>query len=167
MIQDGDSLSLDIIYKKYINLIYKKIKEFNFKSDYEDILQECLIVLDNSIEKYKDGPVPFVAFFSRNLQNRLSSIYTIKKRNKILISDSVGVMMDPSFSFEEDNELNNKLFEGLTPLEKKLVTLKYINNYQVKDILDMYNLKRSAFYYVVSLGLKKVRRNIDKYSIIP
>ena len=166
MIQDGDFLALDIIYKKYINLIYKKIKEFNFKSDYEDILQECLIVLNNSIEKYKDGPVPFVAFFNRNLQNRLSSIYTIKKRNKILISDSVGVMMDPSFSFEEDNELDNKLFEGLTPLEKKLVTLKYINNYQVKDILDMYDLKRSTFYYVVSLGLKKVRRNIDKYGII-
>ena len=165
MIQDGDFLALDIIYKKYINLIYKKIKEFNFKSDYEDILQECLIVLNNSIEKYKDGPVPFVAFFSKNLQNRLSSIYTIKKKNKLLVSDSVGVMMDSSFSFFADYDINEKLFKGLTPLERKLIELRFFEEKEVSFILENYEIKRSTYYYTVKKALTKIRKNITKYKL--
>ncbi|MBR4236983.1 sigma-70 family RNA polymerase sigma factor [bacterium] len=165
MIQDGDSLALDIIYKKYINLIYKKIKEFNFKSDYEDILQECLIVLNNSIEKYKDGPVPFVAFFSRNLQNKLSSIYTTKKKNKLLVSDSVGVMMDSSFSFFADYDINEKLFKGLTPLERKLIELRFLEKKEVSFILKNYEMKRSTYYYIVKKALNTIRKNITKYQL--
>ncbi|MBP5342977.1 sigma-70 family RNA polymerase sigma factor [bacterium] len=165
MISDGDSLSLDIIYNKYINLIYKKIREFNFKDDYEDILQECLIVLNNSIEKYKDGPVPFAAFFMRNLQNKLSTIYTMKKKKKVIVSDLLVEMMDPSFSFEEYPELTKAMFEGLTPFQIKIIDYRFIKRFDVPYILKTLNIKRSTFYYELKKGIDRIKYNVEKHKI--
>ena len=165
MIHDGDYLAEEIIIKKYINLIYKKINDFNLKSDYDDVFQECLLVLYNAIEKYKDGPIPFVAFFVRSLNNRLSTIYINKRRNKVFVSDAVCVMMEPSFSISNEFLICDKMFLGLTPLERKLVELRYFENEQVPLIIESYGLKRSSYYYIMRKALDKIRQNINEYDL--
>ena len=166
MIQEDDYTALEILYKKYTYLIYKKIGENSFRFDNDDIFQEGLIVLQKSIEKYKDGPVPFSAFFSKNLHNKFYSLSKMGSKRPPYIFDNFVNLYDSSYNVTYYEGIKTKLFEGLTPLEIKLVELRVIKKEPLPQILKEYDLKRNTFYKILNHSIDKIKNNVSKYAVL-
>lgn len=166
MIQEDDYTALEILYKKYSYLIYKKIGEISFKFDKDDFFQEGLIVLQRSIEKYKDGPVPFSAFFYKNLHNRFYSLSKASSKRTSYVFDNIVYLYDSSYNVTYFEGIKTKLFEGLTPLEIKLVELRIIRKEPLSSILKEYDLKRNTFYKILNHSIDKIKNNVSKYAVL-
>ena len=103
--QERNEDAINILHKKYYPLIEKKCRKiYNFlKSkgiDIEDIIQECYIGFEESINEYnQNDDVTFYTFTNICIDREIASIIKRINRNK-------NKLFNESISLDNDNEVN-------------------------------------------------------------
>jgi len=119
-----------------------------------------MFVLFQSIKKYRDSMYGFFPFFSKNLQNKLISIYNIKKKNKIYILNNEEMLLEPERKdaslYKDDN-----VFSNLTRLEKAIINMRFIEKASIKEVADSFHLTESQVYYFIKKIRIKLRNNMN------
>ncbi len=139
MIQEGDESALELMVEKYRRLIIKKIYKFNLTYYFDDLFQECLIILYQSAMMFDASyNKTFTRFFEMNIERHcISTIATFKRRQEItrnylddiaenthclhertvyydLHLEEVRRILTPcEFSVYEGRELKNRSFESI------------------------------------------------------
>ena len=82
LIKNHDEEALELMFKKYENLILSKIRQYHFPiSNKEDYLQEGRIVLLKAIDTYRtEFEKTFTKYFELLLINRFNTLYRINKK---------------------------------------------------------------------------------------
>ncbi len=88
LISESEPEALDILYKKYMNLIGKRIKSFRIQERYkEDFMQEGLMVLDVAIQHFDPHfTKSFNKYFDLILQRKFMQLL-MKEKNYIYSVD--------------------------------------------------------------------------------
>lgn len=185
--QERNEDAIDIIYKKYQPLIYKKCSKYiSFLKGMElcDLIQECYILLDKSIKSFnQDNNSTFYTFFSICIDRYLTHEYQKNKntKNKILnestsldiedednnnlidiISDNTNLELE-LINNEEFNNLYQKILTKLTDLEECVFILK-INNFTYQEIADILDKdKKSIDNTIQRIKNKIINLNVAKY----
>ncbi len=152
---------MDILLKKYGILISKKIRDFNLLSDYDDVFQECSLLLFHSILKYNDQLYGFFSFFDRNLTNKLITIKNKKTKNPTILVDNIDILKESQSDFEGFSP-DYRIFSGLDEKEKLLIDLYCLKKIPVKKIAEDYGLKPQEIYYIIRKAKSKIRENLGK-----
>jgi len=158
LISIGSEEALEILYAKYSILISKKIREFHFYKDKEDIFQESLFVLFKAIKRYNEDEYPFFFYFYTALVNRLKTLKKDEIRHSCVeVSDSLLELKDkhdsvPLELYEYD------IFESLTDLEKTYLHLRFMKKWTIKQIASNYKMKEMKVYYIISKARIKVKK---------
>lgn len=159
--QEQNEDALNIIYKKYEPIIYKKCRKYlNFLKGVElcDLIQECNIILLNAIKTYnQDNTTTFYTFITICIDRHLVNLYrkNLNNKNKIL-NESISLDYDfdddknltdiiedetnnPEIEFNKELnivELYNKIIDKLTDLEECVFILK-IQNFDYSEIASI------------------------------
>ncbi len=160
MIEEGDDDALSIIYNKYTILISKKIRDFHLTYEFDDILQECLIVLDKSIKHYNNGVIPFYTFFYKNLLNKLSSIKKTKSKNRNIIYDEKNIVLMDSATYNYPTLPDIDIFSGLSDLDKQLINFRYLKKWSVSRISKEFKININTIYYHLRNAKNIIKKNI-------
>ena len=146
LIKNHDEEALELMFKKYENLILSKIRQYHFPiSNKEDYLQEGRIVLLKAIDTYRtEFEKTFTKYFELLLINRFNTLYRInKKYEKHIVLVEV-----------EKVDINNKK-------EDKRYDLKEVS----ADALSEFCVRKSPFsLYATRFGLETDSRITAKYS---
>ena len=134
---DKNNLALSVLFERYKPLIIARIKSFNFsKSDFEDVFQECMIVLFTAINSYKSEVASFNTYATICINRALISIYRQKSTVGELLEDDISSKIDETVFTEAENPQNiienNDNFSELISIVKsslskrEFAVLKYL-----------------------------------------
>jgi len=141
----------DILFKKYLYLIRKKITDFGIYNSFEraDYEQEGIIILNKAIAIYKEeSNMTFTKFFEMLLEHRFIDLKRKRKNEKIYFISNE--MIDYATSI--NNEYNllyedvNISYGLLSRLEKTIYSAAFEQNLSNKQICEKYNLKLKQIY---------------------
>ena len=86
LIHENSYEALGMMFHKYQKLIYSRIYKFKFPNDlFEDLVQECNLVLYKAINIFNDKfNKTFTKFFELLLENKLIDLYKKYYRNDFI-----------------------------------------------------------------------------------
>ena len=152
----ADPVAESVLYERYSIFISKKIRDFHLISEFDDIFQECLMLLDVAVDRYIDSEVPFYSFYMKMLINKLSTFYNRKKRSfSTLVYDYEECLMENYYQIEDIDYFD--AFKNLTKREKKLVHYFYIEKWDIRMIEKEFGYTKAHIYYI----LKKIRIKVE------
>lgn len=151
LIKEDNQEALALMFEKYSPLIYKKISKFNLSYEAEDMYQEALMLLYNSVLKFDESKnKTFTRFFEMNLERRFISVVTKKvRRQEIFNEHKMYIYEQLSTSTQEDVYFNlymKEIAKILTKTEKLVYTLRELNNYSIAYIKENYDLSEKVIY---------------------
>ena len=142
---------------KYQPYIYKKIYKFNFFEDNDDIFQQCLFVVYKCIFSFRDTNT-FYAYVSRAIINKINSFYKELKKihqNESMVEDG---LLKEYMPYSYADEIMS--MDYLTPKEKLIIRLVYLENLSVPKISEGYGITKYAVYNILKRAKKKIKDNI-------
>lgn len=173
LIYEGEEEALGILIEKYIPLIYKRIRAFKIKGEYEDdYFQEGLLSLFNSTRIFNPMYTKsFNKFFDMVLQRRYQTLLQKNKKkfyyevlypgDEILREDGV-IYTDPILSaLDREEEIRNIDTSLLSKWEKEVFDLRYLNSYSVDEIVKKYNCSSKKVYNAIYQIKRKLKNNND------
>jgi RNA polymerase sigma-70 factor (ECF subfamily) len=163
----GDNNSLGMLYNRYYSKVYHKC--FSFAGNQEDafdLAQDVLMKTFSNIESFK-GTSKFSSWLFSITSNHCISQTAKSKRechlntgfeNNIIAEDPDEEEIEARYK-REDMELHmNEYLVQLPEYDKKMLELKYLYNYSVKDLQREFNLSASA----VKMRLLRARKKIEQ-----
>ena len=181
--QELNEDAIEILYKKYHPLIYKKSLKYSklLKEkgiELNDLIQECYIILDYAIKNFnQDNNNIFYTYFNTCLDRNLINQYrkSINNKNRILneslpleTSDEeennlIAIIEDkynnPDLSlnnYEEYIDLYTKIIDKLTSLEECVFILK-IQNFDYKEIASILDKDSKSIDNAIQRIKSKIR----------
>lgn len=134
---DRNSLALSVLFERYKPLIISRINSFNFsKVDFDDVFQECMIVLFTAINRYDSTIASFNTYASVCINRALITICRKKNNggevlldnfdaqaNEIICDDSV----NPQNIIENNDKFSTLVDNVKSTLSKReFAVLKYL-----------------------------------------
>lgn len=188
--QENNEEALEIIEKKYLNLINTKsykaycyLKKLLFSIDYEEIKQECIISFHKSIYKFNEKiNTSFYTYTSNFIDKDLISyerkILAIKNshnNNAISLEEEINensniidIIKDyqsnpETIAMTDDFKIRiiNIINNKLTKYEQKLIKLR-LNNYSYKEIASILSKKETNIYKSMNKIRNKLR-NLEEF----
>ncbi|AIO18065.1 RNA polymerase sigma-H factor [Candidatus Izimaplasma bacterium HR1] len=161
-IREGNNEALQLMFEKYNSLISKKIYKFNLAYEYDDIYQEGLMMLHKSIITYnEDRGKTFTRYFEMNLERKLMTIVTKKRRRSEIFSSNELYIYEQNHNTGANSqyfELYKKEIEKILTKEEYLVyTLRELKNYSINYISGLTGLKNKQIYNVLHRARTKIR----------
>lgn len=164
LVREGNQDALQIMFEKYSPLIYKTISKFNLMYDVEDMYQEGILKLYESIRVYDfNNGKTFTRYFQLNLTRRYVSFVTkrvrraeIMEKNKLFIYENSQINVDKNVIAEIYLEEMKKI---LTKNEYLVYTLRELQNFSVQFITEEYGLSEKNVYN----SLYRAKKKIDGY----
>ncbi len=135
--------------------------DYGLKCEFDDCMQESLLLLNECINKYKESDVPFGAFFSKALRNKLITLTRKRdvRNKKIYVSESILLLINKDDPYGTLPDYN--AFNGLDEMERLILDLHFIRQWSVKKIADEYLIKESHIYYIIKKIKAKVQSNLN------
>lgn len=160
--KEDDDEATNLLLAKYSVLISKKIKEFGLQTEYDDAFQEGLLVLYKSIIRYYDRGFSFYTFFITGLKNKLITLSSKARHTSLLYDEEESeCFMDSLTPLDEDQtQLKNRLFAGLTEKERQIVERHCLEKVPVKVIAKDYQMTEYAVYASIKRAKNKIKGNI-------
>ncbi len=163
----GENNSLGILYNRYYNKVYNKSYSFTRnRDDAFDIAQDVLMKAFSNIESFK-GSSKFSTWLFSITKNHCISRLSRSTHECSLDSISTYKLHEPEFD-DEGFEARNiregmelKLDEFLNKLpekDRKILELKYLNDYSVNDLQGEFKLSASA----VKMRLLRARQKLGQ-----
>ena len=164
LINSGSDEALEIMLKKYENLIYSMIHKFHvFNNNFDDIVQEAKMSLLKSIRRFSEyGNKTFTRFFELVLERKLIDLYHLEIKQKNLDNDLIYFNSNNNYFVEnklDDLIIREKIVEQfyeLSAFERMVYEQKFLNKCKVKDISTL--LKEPTVK--VSNAIQRIKRKI-------
>lgn len=145
-IQSGNPESKDCLYNRFYKLILKMSRSMEYEEAESDIKIAFLELIDKiDLSKFKDKNDNVLAsYINISLEHKRASLLrSVAKEQDMLPYD------DNILSICEDNyngiELDN-LLSSLTPMQKKIITGKFIDGYTDAELCSMLGVTRKTIY---------------------
>lgn len=164
LIREGNQDALQIMFEKYSPLIYKTISKFNLMYDVEDMYQEGILKLYESIKVFDfSNGKSFTRYFQMNLTRRYVSVVTKRVRRAEIMEMNVKYIYENSQINVDKNVLADfyldEIKKVLTKNEYIVYTLRELYNFSVQFITDKYDLSEKNVYN----SLYRAKKKIDSY----
>ena len=135
--EDKDTV-IDILCKKYNNLLYSKAIKYSSNINLEEYLNEAKLALHEAAETYKDS-YTFITYLNICIDRRLYNYKKKTNRHKHkILNDAISI---------EDNPLDNKILisdERYNPEKALLEEVSYIE--KRKKIIDKLTWKEELIF---------------------
>lgn len=163
-------VSLDAIYKKHHDNVYRKIyKKIQHKEIAEDLTSQVFLKVVKFHSQYDESKGSIAAWINRIAENTVIDYYRTSKRDKELLNfedyeDQLASEYD-WFKRYEKNMLIQALggaFEKLKIQERDMLILKYFKCRTNKEIARIYGLNESTVSTQLFRVIKKLRNLVPK-----
>lgn len=161
LIKQGNEDALALMVNKYERFIAKKIHKFNLAYHFDDLKQECIIILYKSVMMFDESfNKTFTRFFELNIERHMmGTIYKFKRDaetkyfHEAAIAESVHAVHEPSVYYQLHI---NEIEKILTPLEYKVYTLRELKNYAIQTITDFCDESEKRVYNALYRAKAKI-----------
>ncbi|MBR2891899.1 MAG: sigma-70 family RNA polymerase sigma factor [Bacilli bacterium] len=168
LIKNHDEEALELMFKKYENLILSKIQKYHFpKSHKEDYLQEGRIVLLRAIETYKEEfDKTFTRYFELLLQNRFNTLYQKNKKyqNHIVLVEVEKIDVDNKKE-EVLPKLQDVKLDTLSFLEKEVFKYHFLENHNIDETSNHLNISNKQVYNTIQRIKNKLQLVVKNKNI--
>ena len=164
---NGDNNSLGILYNRYYSKVYHKCLSFTHdQDDAYDTAQDVLMKAFSNVESFK-GTSKFSTWLFSITSNHCISQAAKSKKECRMDAHSAYTLIADDFDDEEydaryrreEMEINiGEYLMQLPATDRKILMLKYLQNYSVKDLQKELGLSISA----VKMRLLRARRKIEQ-----
>lgn len=121
--------------------------------------QECLILLYDVFLAYDEkSSYNFFVYFNSSLNHKLCDFYRKEKKEKRNLS----LLREKYLAEESRYEYSIDYPDTMSPKEKKIIELRYVDNLSVKDIANIYSLSYGTIYKIIKESKQKIREEIEK-----
>lgn len=167
--QEGDESSIDILLSKYKSLVNKIARSYFLTGgDIEDIAQEGMIGLYKAIIHFNQQKnASFKTFASTCIKHQIQSAIRIASSEKNKVLSSAIPLIDQTDNDEDEElkelpipsdlpspddkliekeklqEIKQKIYQKLTPLELKVLSL-YLKGYSYNEISQIENINKKS-----------------------
>lgn len=163
LIENNHEEALELLYKKYDNLIRSRIKSFRIKTkNYDDFYQEGLLSLDKAIKTYDDKyGKSFNKYFDLILQRRFIQILKKEQKhfyNTVYVDDFYDVVEEYSAQYNlEVEEKNEEICNLLSDFEKKVFECRIKQNLKTAETAEILNCSIRQVYNAMLRIRQKVK----------
>jgi RNA polymerase sigma-70 factor (ECF subfamily) len=163
----GDNNSLGILYDRYYSKVYYKCLSFTHdQDDAFDLAQDILMKAFSNVETFKEKSKFSTWLFSITSNHCISQSAKSKKECCLDVHSAYKLIADDQNEEEynarcdrEEIEFNIGEYLNLLPSDdRKILELKYLHNYSVKDLQKELGLSMSA----VKMRLLRARQRIEQ-----
>lgn len=157
LLYEGEEVAQKIIYKKYSNLIYKRLRDFRIKDkNFEDFFQEGLMALNDAINHFNPYfHKTFNKYFDLILQRRIIGL--LKKEKEYFYRVTLVGSFWSCCLLEEPIFYDRWLsFDNLTQFEHKIYQLRFKQNYKAREISKLLNCDIKKVYNTIYTVKQKV-----------
>jgi len=153
--------SLKLLYQKYFESIYRFFYyQTNFHTpSAQDLTQDTFIQVAKSLKKFKaSGNLKnwIYTIAKRQLSNFLKKEYQIHELPLLETIYDTPSWIDPNNQDQKIKKLETTLVK-LKPIEQKVIKLRYLKNYTVKETAKALNLKPNNIKVIAHRSLKKLK----------
>ncbi len=165
-IRNHDEEALEIMLKKYENLICSKIIKYHFPlKNKEDYLQEGRLVLVKAIETYREEyEKTFMRYFELLLNNRFNTLYHKNKKyhKHIVLVDQEN--LDVSKEIEQDSKVElNFNIGNFSELERDIYLFHFKENHSISETSEKFQISKKQVYNCISRIKMKLEKKIKKH----
>jgi RNA polymerase sporulation-specific sigma factor len=165
-IREGDPDALELMFAKYRPLISKIIGVFHLGYDYDDMMQESLLVLYRSVLTFEPAKhKTFTRYLEGNIRRRFITIVTQRVRRREIFQ------LNEHYIFEQAHEGETKspyfdlyldeIAKILTKREFVVYTLRELKNYSIEFIEQRLDLSSKSVYNSLHRAKAKIRSHFD------
>ena len=161
MAQGGDTEAFARIYDELVKPIYRYIFYRAEESIAEDLTEETFLKVWQNLKKYKKGKHPFSSWVFRIAHNLVVDNYRKDKGTQEIDE----TMADPEENADPSKQINVKLTQvrlrkvirRLPDNYQEVITLKYINELDNKEIAETTGKSEAAVRIIQFRALSKLR----------
>ena len=137
LLYEGEEVARAILFSKYSNLIYKRLRVFKIKDkNFEDFFQEGLMALNDAVNTFNPRfKKSFNKYFDLILQRRIIGI--LRKESNYFYKV---VLVDDIFGYLEERPVAyNKMLiiNSLNSFENEVYNLRFKKNYRAREISNI------------------------------
>ena len=169
-LKTGDRHAFDIIYRRYVDTLFKYGSRFSKDSNtVEDAIHDLFVYIWKQKENLSDTD-SIKAYLLFALRNSLLKILKNKSRVELkdqdpYLSEKEKSAEDTIIEDEEQEELKFVLKESMNVLsnrEREVMYLKYFDGMSYEDICSIMNINYQSVRNLVSRSLKKLHGELKK-----
>lgn len=163
LLYEGEDIARQILFGKYNNLIFKRLRAFRIKEkNIEDFYQEGLMALNDAVNTFNPRfKKTFNKYFDLILQRRIIGLLRKEKHyfyNVTLTDDLSGYLEDrPSKYYYE-----TLITSSLNNFEKDVYILRFRKNYRAHEIAKIMDCNIKKVYntiYAIRIKLQELYHN--------
>ncbi|MEM8966250.1 MAG: sigma-70 family RNA polymerase sigma factor [Bacteroidota bacterium] len=166
--QQGQSLALEALYDKYVNVLYNYGKGFTSRSEIvEDAIQDLITEIWVKRDRLT-VPCSVKGYLLKSFRQKLLRLLTHEKRwqfsgdhTSFLIADSHSATI-PEES-EECTVFKSRLQKAMSCLSSKqqeAITLRYTENLNHQEIAEIMSIKPQTLYNLLHTAIQKLSRSL-------
>ena len=165
LIRNHNEEALEIMFKKYENLIYSKILKYHFPINaIDDYLQEGRMTLLKAIETYNEEyEKTFTRYFELLLQNRFNTLYKENKkyRSAVIFVEDERLDVNTKYNKQEIKDINFDI-DNLSKFEKIIYKYYFENSFTISDIAEKMEVTHKQVYNSIQRIKKKLQKELIK-----
>ena len=161
----------DVAFEQLYNENYLRVFRYAWKKvrnsdDAEDLAQNVFLYCYQHYEEYDERRASFSTWIFLVLNSRIKNYYRDRKSN-VHIDEIIDILPDET-DFDhaiELEEMRNRLFSALetcTPVQAKIVQLRYFRKLSTREISIHTGLSEANVRTQLSRALKKIREYLEK-----
>jgi len=170
-ILNGDKIAENTLYNKYKSIVENFIKTKYSSSYNEDNVSEIMIKIFNNLYKFDSKKSKFSSWVLNITKNHMIDVWRTSKEPTYSINNysfgeqsSTADKLDnyfstPSNSFENSNFINY-ISTKVSEDEFNMISLKYIQGYNYKEIGKEYNITASTALNKTNYAMKKLKKSL-------
>ncbi len=164
----GDLKAFEELYELYVRKIYSYVASMiGNNSDAEDIVSETFEKAMLNIDKYEYRGYSFGAWLYRIARNL---VYDRTRNNRTIQLPDYEIKSE-NHSIEPENyvqrdELTENLYKSLdelSPDQKEIITLRYIQGYSIKEVCEITERTEDSIKSLAKRALQSLRELNEKY----
>ncbi len=172
--QNGDQAAFDELYQQYFAPIYRYIF-FRVKSnaDAEDLTQTVFLKAWRGLVKFQERGRPFSAWLYQIARHALIDYYRKHKNTQLtqplenyqwLADEQTAFLPDVRADQVRLSEELRQLIQTLSPSQREVVTLKFVDGFSTQEIASLLNKRPIAVRALQYRALKALRLKLKKLS---
>jgi RNA polymerase sigma-70 factor (ECF subfamily) len=164
--QAGDARAFGELYERYRQPLYRYcLARSGSSHEAEDLVSEVFLKAMESLARYRDQGLPFIAFLYRVARNAAID-RTRKDKGSSLFEmtidprSSVDVEGDAARASEMDVVLG--ALRKIKPEYREVILLRFVEGYSAADVAKLLDKAEKAVWNLQQRGLERLRRELQR-----
>ncbi len=161
-IRQGDEDAFALLVANYSRLISKKIHKFNLAYEYDDLYQECLIIIHRSVCSFNEHfRKTFTRYLEMNIERHLISFIEKRKRRSRITAQYLNDIAENNHCLGERNVYYSlhlgEIQRLLSPVEYAVYVGRELKRLDFKTIARKNNLGTKGAYNALHRAKAKIK----------